>query len=168
MYLHNCNLREIPIKFNRVERDFICSWNFLTSLDNSPRYVGGDFVCSRNRLTDLKGGPKEVVENYDCSSCLLTSIEGVPTKGGKWATLIAYDNQLDSLKGFDKLVNYRLIGIMENPIADKIIDMISEINGGKEFYPSDLIFIIKDMIEENIIDSNGNIDKVKLSKMKFD
>ena len=49
------SLSQIPHKFNRCTGNFICSFNNLATLKNSPTYVGGKFDCSYNRLLDLKG-----------------------------------------------------------------------------------------------------------------
>jgi hypothetical protein len=58
------NLIKIPIPFGRVKGDFIANSNALTSMQNSPEFVGGDYSVTVNRLTDLKGIPKEVEGDF--------------------------------------------------------------------------------------------------------
>ena len=64
--LQYMNLTEIPFKFNKVTGHFYCNNNELTSLKNSPIYVGMDFVCFKNNLTSLEGCPKEVGGDFYC------------------------------------------------------------------------------------------------------
>jgi len=59
---------EIPFKFGRVEENFICSFNNLTTLKNSPDYVGGVFSCRSNNLTNLDYLPKHIEEELYISS----------------------------------------------------------------------------------------------------
>jgi hypothetical protein len=49
--LFDKELTSIPLKFGIVTGDFICSYNKLTSLDGSPKSVGGGFYCDNNKLT---------------------------------------------------------------------------------------------------------------------
>ena len=39
----NKNLYKLPLKFNKVNGNFYCSYNKLTSLEGCPKYVGGNF-----------------------------------------------------------------------------------------------------------------------------
>lgn len=71
------SLHKIPYKFNKCSGDFICSFNNLVSLNNSPDYVSGKFDCSHNRLTSLKGGPK-YASTYLCNNNNLVDLEGSP------------------------------------------------------------------------------------------
>jgi hypothetical protein len=57
--MSNMNLTEIPVKFGRVEWDFSCANNRLTSLKNCPEFVGGIFNCHSNNLTDYFKSIKE-------------------------------------------------------------------------------------------------------------
>jgi len=68
----------IPLKFGTVTRDFDCYNNKLTSLEGSPKKVGGDFECSGNKLTSLEYVPESVGGDFDCHSNQLTSLEGLP------------------------------------------------------------------------------------------
>jgi hypothetical protein len=73
-------LTELPsiLKDIDVEKFFNCSNNKLTSLNNSPKTVGGSFYCGHNQLISLKGAPTYVGNNFVCSNNLLTSLDGVP------------------------------------------------------------------------------------------
>jgi hypothetical protein len=69
---------EIPLKFRRVNGNFNCSNNYLTSLRGCPEYVGGEFRCNDNLLTSLEFGPIKVDGDYYCYSNNLTSLEFLP------------------------------------------------------------------------------------------
>jgi hypothetical protein len=60
VWLCNMQLKEMPLKFNRVSGWFDCSDNQLTTLEGCPNYVGDSFDCSSNYLTTLEGCPKEI------------------------------------------------------------------------------------------------------------
>ena len=79
---------------------FDCYDNNLTSLEGSPKQVGGDFTCSGNEgLTTLKGSPETVGGKFDCSYNYyrLTTLEGSPKQvGGKFDCT---SNKLTTLKG---------------------------------------------------------------------
>jgi len=53
--LENKNLEELPFKFGKIDGDFDCSWNKLTSLEGAPKIVNGNFFCQYNKLTSLEG-----------------------------------------------------------------------------------------------------------------
>lgn len=55
--LNGKELTKIPIKFNNVYGYFTCSYNNLTSLENSPKWIKESFFCIENRLTTLEGCP---------------------------------------------------------------------------------------------------------------
>lgn len=57
---------------------FSCSNNYLTSLEGSPRYVGGSYNCHNNQLTSLKGAPLEINHHFKCYNNRLASLEGAP------------------------------------------------------------------------------------------
>ena len=63
-------LTELPsiLKNVTVGRNFICSNNKLTSLNNSPKTVGGYFSCSNNNLTSLVGAPTSVGGAFNCGN----------------------------------------------------------------------------------------------------
>lgn len=69
---------KIPFQFGKVAYDFDCSNNQLTSLEGSPKEVGGSFWCQNNKLKNLKGSPSKVGNYYMCSNNDLVSLEGCP------------------------------------------------------------------------------------------
>lgn len=95
-------LLEIPIQFGRVEGDFRCSDNNLTSLKGSPRWVKGYFDCRWNKLTTLEGGPRKTIREFYCDHNNLTSLEEAPEYVG--GNFYCSDNNLTSLKGCSKIV----------------------------------------------------------------
>ena len=67
------------VNIKRVERNFNCSGQSLTTLKGGPEYVGGNFWCGSNpRLKSLKHGPKYVGGTYDCSYNNLKSLSSLP------------------------------------------------------------------------------------------
>ena len=60
------NLTELPMKFGKVNGDFNCSCNDLTSLEGCPQEVTRDFQCHHNHLTSLEGAPNKVGEDFMC------------------------------------------------------------------------------------------------------
>ena len=75
--LSDYGLTKLPeiLKNVDVERYFICSVNKLTTLENSPKTVGGSFFCGRNQLISLKGAPKTVGDNFFVVLIQLNSLE---------------------------------------------------------------------------------------------
>ena len=85
--LSDYGLTKLPeiLKNVDVERYFICSVNKLTTLENSPKTVGGSFYCGSNQLISLKGAPTYVGGEFGCGNNKLTSLEGAPkTVGGSF------------------------------------------------------------------------------------
>jgi len=78
--LSDYGLTKLPeiLKNVDVERYFICSVNKLTTLENSPKTVGGSFYCGNNQLISLKGAPTYVGGEFGCGNNKLTSLEGAP------------------------------------------------------------------------------------------
>ena len=93
-YIRNCSRNELDLsdygltklpeilKNVDVERYFICSVNKLTTLENSPKTVGGSFYCGNNQLISLKGAPTYVGGEFGCGNNKLTSLDGAPTYVG--------------------------------------------------------------------------------------
>jgi hypothetical protein len=132
--LYNRKINKLPLTFGTVTRNFNCSYNQLTTLEGSPREVGGDFKCSLNQLTTLEGSPikvgggfycrynqlttlegspREVGGYFDCSDNQLTSLEGSPREVGSYFD--CSDNQLRTLKGISERIDGDLL-IGGNPI----------------------------------------------------
>jgi len=67
--LSGLNLTKLPdiLKDISVDGHFICRYNKLTSLINTPSSVGGYFDCSYNELTSLEGAPKSVGGDFYCT-----------------------------------------------------------------------------------------------------
>ena len=68
LILSRMNLDKLPkiLKNLTIGKDFWCTDNHLTSLENSPIYVVGNFGCSHNKLISLEGAPKFVGEDFMC------------------------------------------------------------------------------------------------------
>ena len=97
--LNKKGLIEIPLKFNKVSKSFLCKQNQLTSLYGSPERVDGYFSCEYNKLTSLEGCPKFVGRNFNCNENNLTSLEGFPKFVGR--NLLCTRNPLESLEGYN-------------------------------------------------------------------
>ncbi len=65
--MYDMDLEEIPIKFGRVEVNFDCSYNKLTTLKNCPDYVGGYFWTFNNNIQTLEYYPKKVGVKFQIS-----------------------------------------------------------------------------------------------------
>ena len=68
LILSRMNLDKLPkiLKNLTIGKDFWCTDNDLTSLENSPIYVVGNFGCSHNKLISLEGAPEYVGGNFYC------------------------------------------------------------------------------------------------------
>ncbi len=64
--LQNSGLDKLPLTFNKVDSDFNCSYNKLTTLEGCPKVVNGDFYCNNNLLTSLEHAPLVVNGDFDC------------------------------------------------------------------------------------------------------
>lgn len=89
-------LKKLPLKFNYVSDYFDCGFNKLTSLEGSPKEVGGNFYCNNNKLTTLKSGPLKVGEGFHCSHNKLTTLVGSPREVG--GDFNCSNNKLTSLE----------------------------------------------------------------------
>ena len=78
--LSGLDLRKIPITFGKVDGNFYCYHNRLTSLKGCPREVDGVFYCFSNELTSLEGSPDKIDGDFDCSYNMLTSLKGCPSE----------------------------------------------------------------------------------------
>lgn len=76
----------LPFEFGKVDGDFSfeCCTS-LTSLEGSPKEVGGNFYCfGCKNLTTLFGCPEKIGGNVDCSHCTkLTSLDFIPYSLGR-------------------------------------------------------------------------------------
>ena len=106
--LSDTGLVEIPILFNRVSGDFDCSYNRLTSLKGSPKWVGGFFDCEKNKLTSLEFSPDYVGGSFGCSNNDLTDLVGSPKEvGGDF--FCSSNKRLYNPKGCSEKIGKRLV-----------------------------------------------------------
>jgi len=69
-------LKKILVKFGRVNGDFMCSHNQLTTLFGAPDRIEGIFDCRANRLTSLDFSPLVVEDHFVCDHNFLTTLKG--------------------------------------------------------------------------------------------
>lgn len=102
--LNQLDLTELPaiLKNVTVDDNFVCEMNQLTSLKNSPKYVGRDFWCNDNSLISLQGAPSSVGRDFWCNVNKLTSLIGAPSSVG--GSFYCSFNKLTSLEGAPKTV----------------------------------------------------------------
>jgi len=74
-------LVNIPLKFNKVNGWFDCSFNKLTSLEGTPKEVN-DFYCRYNKLTSFKGAPKIIRGIFNCTDNNIKTFEYFPSYVG--------------------------------------------------------------------------------------
>ena len=127
-------LTRIPVKFGRVDGNFGCYNNQLTSLEGSPQSVGGDFWCNNNQLTSLEGAPQSVGGYFDCINNQLTHLKGSPQSVG--GNFNCNNNKLTTFRGIPEysLNEEKSFYCNENPIHEiyylfrtpKCIDLINE------------------------------------------
>jgi len=79
VYLDYKNLKKLPLKFNKINGWFNCSYNYLTTLEGSPVEVNGNFYCSNNKLTSFKYAPKIIRGNFYCRINNINSFEYFPS-----------------------------------------------------------------------------------------
>ena len=131
MYISDKSLTRLPSDLpEKVEGDFNCYDNQLTSLEHCPSEVGGDFSCSYNKLTSLDHGPTKIGGNFFCSHNKLTSLEHCPSEVG--GDFYCSNNELTSLKDVHRRVQ-KIGGTFachSNPIKSHILGlMLIEIGG---------------------------------------
>ena len=96
VFLYGRNLKEIPLKFNKINGDFDISHNTLSNLYNSPKYITGNFNCSNNSiLTSLEGAPISC-NLFACTNTILQSLEGM---GTDYNNINLCANNIKNLKG---------------------------------------------------------------------
>ena len=64
--LNSQGITKLPYKFGRVIGHFICDRNKLTTLEGSPKIVGGGFYCYHSKLISLDIAPIEVGGDFYC------------------------------------------------------------------------------------------------------
>lgn len=91
----------LPVKFNKVSENFVCSNLRLTSLRNSPRSVGRNFSVQLNLLTSLEGGPEKVGGTFSINENPVTSLEYAPRE---MDSLMLRRTKISSLKNIHKQI----------------------------------------------------------------
>ena len=137
----------IPIKFGTITRDFDCDRNQLTSLEGSPKKVGGYFDCHNNQLTSLVGCPEVIGGDFDCSRNELKSLVGCPEIIGD--NFYCRENQITDFRGVPEFFE-GLFYCEENPIFE-IYDLFRTVNCIKWLNEFDVIQgnkVVLDRLEE--------------------
>ena len=102
------DLTELPLNFGRVTGIFNCSYNKLTTLKGSPKYVGKNFYCDNNKLTSLEFCPEEVSGDFNLNSNLeISSLEYCPKKVG--GNLFSMSNNIKNLYGISGDISGELV-----------------------------------------------------------
>ena len=83
-------------RWGKIESYFDCNGCNITSLEGSPKEVGGYFDCSYcKNITTLEGAPKETDGYFSCSRCdKLETLKGAP----KWVGSCLYCKSCKNLK----------------------------------------------------------------------
>lgn len=89
-----------PLQPVRVEGNFYCYNNYLSSLEGAPHAVGRGFYCYNNSLKSLKGAPATVGGEFWCDVNQLSFLSHAPVAVG--ANFHCNDNPLVSLEGAPK------------------------------------------------------------------
>ena len=77
--LFDKKLTKLPLKFNKINGYFNCSWNDLTSLKGSPKEVNSSFSCYNNELTSFEFSPKIIRGVFNCQYNNIKSFEYFPS-----------------------------------------------------------------------------------------
>lgn len=75
--LSNLNLTEIPIKFGKINGNFLCNRNKLTSMNGFPKEVTGSIDCSNNKIENLRGSGT-ICYGLDIACNNISTLEGFP------------------------------------------------------------------------------------------
>ena len=84
----------------KIDGDFYCYNNKLTSLQGAPSSVGDRFGCNDNQLTSLQGAPQSVGGDFNCPNNKLTSLDGAPQSVD--GHFVCHHNKLTSLHDIHK------------------------------------------------------------------
>ena len=108
VWLNSKGLTELPLVFNKVNGDFNCSGNQLTTLKGCPRWVGGYFYCDFNDLTSLEFSPEYVGGSFGCTDNDLTDLVGSPKEVGGYFYCASNQNLVNP-KGYSEKIGKRLV-----------------------------------------------------------
>lgn len=95
VWLYDYGLKKLPFMFNKVDGNFYCHKNKLTSLLGAPNIVTGDFLCNNNQLTSLEYSPKVVGGNFYGYENSIKDLFYAPLSVG--GDLQLYDNDISTL-----------------------------------------------------------------------
>ena len=77
--LAQLKLTKLPLKFNKVNCNFFCYFNQLTTLEGSPKEVNGNFNCSKNQLTSFEFAPRIIRGDFNCRYNNIKTFEYFPS-----------------------------------------------------------------------------------------
>ena len=77
--LYNKGLTKLPLKFNKLNGHFSCSYNELTSLEGSPVELDGHFYCHGNKLESFEYAPKIIRGEFGCECNNIKTFEYFPS-----------------------------------------------------------------------------------------
>ncbi len=157
--LNGKNLKEIPIKFNKVNGDFVISNNYhLRSLVNCPIEVTGVFDCSHCLMESIHDCPTKSVGHFNCRLNKLKSLVGSPKSNGYF---ICSNNNLKSFVGIQNEV-YGLLDCKNNNLKTfegfpELVVSLNIINNFvDEIYCMNPCFDFIEMLNEyGVINKNG-------------
>ena len=66
-------------KFNKINGYFDCSYNKFKSLEGSPIEVNGSFWCNNNELTSFEFSPKIIRRDFNCECNNIKTLEYFPS-----------------------------------------------------------------------------------------
>jgi len=72
-------LTKLPLKFNKINGDFWCDNNEITSLEGSPIEVNNGFYCYSNKLTSFKYTSKIIRGTFNCEWNNIKTFEYFPS-----------------------------------------------------------------------------------------
>jgi hypothetical protein len=106
----------------KIDGNFYCNENELTTLQGGPTFVKGHFDVSNNRLSSLENGPTTVNGNYNCSNNWLRTLKGAPEhinqnfdcSNNKFLTTLK-DSPIDQVGGSFSCSNTRLKSLQGSP-----------------------------------------------------
>lgn len=174
--IENVRMKRLPVRFGKVNGDFIITKCSLRTLEGCPEEVGDNFDCSYNMLTTLEFAPKVVGSDFSCRDNILTSLKGCPTiiKGDFNASqnalhtlkdapievldgFIVDDNDLTTLEFAPKRIGVRLSAAR---------NFIQSLEGIADHIES-IGFSVKSMSEINLYGAPNNIKSGGLGLMLF-
>jgi hypothetical protein len=89
-------IKQLPVSFAHVSKNFRCERNHLVTLAGAPRSVGGDFWCQENLFTSLEHSPVTVGGSFVCHNNQLSTLQGAPRSVG--GTFNCAHNPLQSIQ----------------------------------------------------------------------